>query len=406
MTVELEALQNPLPAIPMVRECPFSPPPEYKQLRQSKDWSKVTVMDGREVWLVTTYKETRTILGDPRFSSDRTKEGFPFINQSQKELVKSSPAMVTTDEPLHSEIRRRATYAFTAKKVEALRASVQELVDGLIDGMLEKGGSVDLVTDFALVIPSTVISGILGVPPEDHTHFHELTNKIFTLTNGPEGVAAGRLGLEAYLRELILKKVEAPEEDLISKYVTDYLNTGQLTVDEVVTQIRTLLIAGHETTSSMIALGSAFLLEHPHYREQLVQGDDKTTAGAVEELLRYLTIMHRGMIRLALEDVEIDGHLIRKGEGVLCALNSANRDETVFPTPDELDFENPHRNHVAFGFGIHQCMGQGLARMEMQVAFKTLFTRMPELRIAVPVSDIRFKTDITVYGVHSLPVTW
>ncbi len=174
MTVEHEELQNPLPAIPMVRECPFSPPPEYKQLRQSKDWVKVTVMDGREVWLVSTYKETRTILGDPRFSSDRTKEGFPFINQAQKELVKSSPAMVTSDEPLHSEIRRRATYAFTAKKVEALRASVQTLVDALIDDMMEKGGPVDLVADFALVIPSTIISGILGVPAEDHTHFHEL----------------------------------------------------------------------------------------------------------------------------------------------------------------------------------------------------------------------------------------
>ncbi|MCG2623445.1 cytochrome P450 [Arthrobacter sp. I2-34] len=406
MSTDLMTLQNPLPAIPMTRGCPFSPPAEYEQLRQAAEWHKVTVMDGRQIWMVPTYSAVRAVLGDPRFSAERDRPGFPYINQSQKELIKSSPAMVTVDEPLHSQIRRRATYAFTGKRVEALRESTQQLVDSLIDDMLAKGGPLDLVTEFALVIPSTIISGILGVPAEDHQHFHELTNKIFTLTNGPEGVAAGRLGLEAYIRELVLLKVQEPKDDLISRYVTEYLNTGELELEEVVTQIRTLLIAGHETTSSMIALGAAFLMEHPQYREQLRQGDDKIAAGAVEEMLRYLNIMHRGLVRMALEDVEIEGKLIKKGEGVLCALNSANRDAEVFAKPDELDFENPNRNHVAFGFGIHQCLGQGLARMEMQVAFKTLFTRIPDLKIAIPLSEVPFKTDVTVYGVHCLPVTW
>ncbi|MHA6695239.1 cytochrome P450 [Homoserinimonas sp. A520] len=406
MDVSAEALPETLSGIPMARQCPFSPPAEYAELRRSDGWHKVTVMDGKVVWLIPGYHDGRAILGDPRFTSNRALEGFPFINQSQKELIKTSASMVTVDEPEHSVIRRRATYAFTARQVEAKREDVVELVHKLIDDMLAKGGPLDLVTEFALVIPSTIISGILGVPAEDHTHFHALTNNLFTLTNGPEEVSAARVGLEGYIRDLILQKVENPQDDLISRYVTEYLNTGELRIDEVVTQIRALLIAGHETTASMIALGSAFLIEHPEYREQIVNGDDKLVAGAVEEMLRYLTIMHRGLIRMALEDVEIDGKLIKKGEGALVALNSANRDEEVFESPDALDFENPSRNHVAFGFGIHQCLGQGLARMELQVAYKTLFTRIPSLRIAVPVTDVPFKTDVTVYGVHSLPVTW
>lgn len=400
------AVADPLLKIPMKRQCPFSPAPEYAELRKAKKWHKVTVMDGKEVWLVPNYHQVRAILSDDRFTVERGRPGFPFINNSQKSLIKSPPTMVTSDEPLHSVIRRRATYAFTAKKVKALEETVEELINKLIDDMLDKGGPIDLVTDFALVIPSTIISGILGVPPEDHTHFHALTNEIFNLNNNLEQVDAGKRGLENYLLELVEKKKTNPDDGLISKYVKEYVLTGEQTEYEIVSQIRTLLIAGHETTASMIALGTAFLIENPEYAEQIREGDDQLVAGAVEELLRHLTIMHRGMIRMALEDVEIDGHPIKKGEGVLCSLNSSNRDEEVFGDAEMPDFSNPRRNHVAFGFGIHQCLGQGLARMEMQKAYKILFKRIPNIRLAVPLEEIKFKEAVTVYGVHELPVTW
>lgn len=397
---------HPLSQIPMTRQCPFSPPQEYAQFRERGEWQRVEVLDEKVVWLVSDYATVREVLSNDRFTTERGRPGFPLINESQRSLIQSPASMVTTDEPEHSQIRRRATFAFTGKKVQALEESVDALIHRLIDDMLEAGGPLDLVTEFSLVVPSTVISGILGVPPEDHTHFHALTNEIFNLTHTFEQVDAGKRGLEAYLLSLVEQKKLEPQDDLISKYVTDYVATGELTEYEAVSQLRTLLVAGHETTASMIALGTAYLLENPDQAEEIRQGDELYVAGAVEELLRYLTIMHRGLIRMALEDVEIAGRLVRKGEGILCSLSSANRDAKIFADADRPDFKNPRRNHVAFGFGIHQCLGQGLARMEMRKAYKALLTRIPTLRLAQPLSEIEFKESVSVYGIHSLPVVW
>lgn len=346
---------------PMTRTCPFSPPPEFAELRERADWVKLDVLDNNWVWVCPTYDASREILSDPRWTIDRTLPGFPYMDLAQKELARSTPSMIASDEPMHSIIRRRATYAFTAKRNMARREPIQVLVDQLIDDMLAHGGPLDLVEHFTLVVPSVVIAKILGVPPEDHPKFHALTNAMFTLTNGPEGVAAGRIGLETYLRELILIKAKDLQDDMISKYIVDHLNTGELELPEVVSQIRTLLVAGHETTSNMIALSCAYLMENPEKRQKIVAGDAALVAGAVEELLRYLTILQRGTLRMALEDIVVDGHHIAKGEGVLVVFNSANRDPAAFERPDELDFEHPNRNHFAFGFGIHQCLGQGLS---------------------------------------------
>ena len=168
-----------------------------------------------------------------------------------------------------------------------------------------------------------------------------------------------------------------------------------------------VLIAGHETTANMIALGTSALLEHPEQLAELRDTDDlKLVANAVEELLRYLTIVHYGQRRVALEDVEVAGRLVRAGEGVVLAIDAGNRDETAFPDPDRLDIHRQARHHVAFGYGVHQCLGQPLARMELQVVYSTLYRRIPTLALAIPFEDVPFKHDMVVYGVHSLPVTW
>lgn len=392
--------------VPMDRgQCPFHPPAEYRTFRESNQWRQVEVLDGRKAWMITDHALARDVLADDRFSSDRSRPGFPFLQFSQKALIRAAPVMVTTDEPLHSEIRRRAAGAFTARKVNEQREFVTELVDKLIDQMLQDGPPVDLVTAFALQIPSYVIARILGVPPEDHTHFHELTGRIFTLTNTAEQVEAGRQGLEAYLAEQIESKFQNPDEALLTQYANAVKN-GEMRMADATAQTRTLLIAGHETTASMLGLGTLYMLHHPEVKQRVMEGTDREVMGVVEELLRVLTIMQRGLVRIAVEDVEIDGHVIKAGEGVHIALNSANRDPEVFEKPDEVNLDKPSRRHVAFGYGIHQCLGQGLARLEMSIAFPRLFNRIPTLSCPLDLSEIQFKNDVSVYGVRELPVTW
>jgi cytochrome P450 len=213
--------------------------------------------------------------------------------------------------------------------------------------------------------------------------------------------------VSGYLEELISRKLAAPADDLLSRLASEQIQTGQMTQQELVKLISLLLLAGHETTANMIALGTLALLRHPDQLTQLRNADDPTlVARAVEELLRYLSIIHTGLRRLALADIEISGQVIRAGEGLIIPIESANRDETVFPRAGVLDIHRNARQHIAFGFGVHQCLGQQLARMELQIIYTTLYRRIPTLALAVDPDDISFKHDGLVYGVHELPVTW
>jgi cytochrome P450 len=213
--------------------------------------------------------------------------------------------------------------------------------------------------------------------------------------------------LRDYLRTLVERKNGDPSDDLLSRLIVEQLRTGQMDIEDIVSMGLLLLIAGHETTANMIALGTVALLENPDQLAELRDTDDpKLVANAVEELLRYLTIVHNGRRRVALEDIEIGGEVIRAGEGVVIATEVANRDEAAFPDPDTLDIHRAARHHVAFGYGVHQCLGQPLARVELQVVYSTLYRRIPSLALAVPVDELPFKHDMAIYGVHALPVTW
>lgn len=392
--------------VPMDRgQCPFDPPKLYQELNNSSGWHQVEVLDGRRAWMITNHELARKVLGDNRFSADRSRPGFPFLQQSQKALMRGAPVMVTSDDPVHNEIRRRAAGAFTMKRILEHREYITEIVDEFLDDIIATGPGADFVSSFALKIPSYVIARVLGIPGEDHLHFHELTNQIFTLHLGPEDVEQGRVQLEAYLEDKIREKVDNPDGKLLSQYA-EAITNGEMTFEDARAQTRTLLIAGHETTASMLGLGTIYLLQHPELVERIKHGSEKEVGAIVEELLRVLTIMQRGLVRIATEDVEIDGHVIRAGEGIHVALNSANRDSTVFDNPNEVNPDNPNRRHIAFGYGIHQCLGQGLSRLEMTIAFPRVFQRLVGLASAVPLEEIKFKSDTSVYGVHALPITW
>jgi cytochrome P450 len=287
-----------------------------------------------------------------------------------------------------------------------MRPAVQKIVDDQVDALLAGPKPVDLVEAFALPVPSLVICELLGVPYADHDFFQENSKVIIRRDAKPEERAAGHQALVGYLDRLMGEKLERPADDLLSGLATR-VGAGELTRLEAAQMGVLLLIAGHETTANMIALGTLALLEHPDQLALLRETDDPAlVASAVEELLRYLNITHNGRRRLALEDIEVAGQVIRAGEGLIMANDIANRDPEVFPDGDRLDLNRDARRHIAFGFGVHQCLGQPLARLELQVVYSTLYRRIPTLEPATDVERIPFKHDGSVYGVYELPVTW
>ncbi|MFC4117726.1 cytochrome P450 [Nonomuraea zeae] len=393
-----------LPQFPGTRAkgCPFDPPPALHALQKEGPLARVRLWDATTPWLVTRYDEQRALLADPRVSADVTRPGYPIQGRFSGDVV----SFILMDDPEHHRLRRMVQAPFTVRRTEAMRPAVQKIVDDLIDDLLAGPKPVDLVEAFALPVPSLVICELLGVPYADHDFFQENSKIIIRRDATPEDRAAAGGRLAEYLDQLVGEKLANPADDLLSK-VAERVKTGELTREGAARMGVLLLIAGHETTANMIALGTLALLQNPGQLALLRDTDDPAlVAGAVEELLRYLNITHSGRRRVALADIEIAGQVIKAGEGIIMPNDIANRDPETFPDPDELDIRRDARRHVAFGFGVHQCLGQPLARMELQVAYSTLYKRIPTLRLATELERIPFKHDGQVYGVYELPVTW
>jgi len=395
------------PAFPMARGgCPFDLPPALVDRMHSEPISRVKIWDGSTPWLLTRYGDVRAILADPRASVNTEMPGFPNLSRGNAARAHIR-AFINMDDPEHAAQRRLLTSDFMVKKMEAMRPRIQEIVNQLIDEMLAGPRPVDLVEAFALPLPSMVISELLGIPYADRDFFHKMSRLMVSRTaTGTEAIDAAEQ-LTAYVAELAESKIAAPGDDLLSRLALEQLHTGRMTRDQVGGMGRLLILAGHESTANMIALSTAALLEHPDQLAIIRESDDpKVIASSVEELLRYLTILHIGIRRIALEDIEIAGQLIRRGEGIVLALDAANRQDMAFPDPNTLDVTRDARHHVAFGHGIHVCLGQPLARVELQVVYRTLFRRIPTLTLAKPVEQLNFKNDMFVYGLYELPVTW
>ncbi len=399
-----------IPDYPMERvaSCPFAPPPGVLALTDTKPVSRVRIWDGSTPWLITGYAEARALFSDSRVSVDDRQPGFPHWNEGMLAMVGKRPRSVfTTDAEEHTRFRRMLSKPFTFKRVEDLRPAIQQITDEHIDAMLAGPQPADIVAALALPVPSLVISQLLGVPYEDAEFFQEhATIGLARYATGEDNVKGAR-ELGKYLAQLVETKMENPAEDAVSD-LAERIKAGEIDVREAAQMGTGLLIAGHETTANMIGLGVLALLEHPDQLAVIREAEDPgIIANAVEELLRYLSIIQNGQRRIALEDIEIAGETIRAGEGIIIDLAPANWDPKVFKEPDRLYL---HRNNaaqnIAFGYGRHQCVGQQLARAELQIVFTTLFRRIPTLRLAAPIEGIPFKHDRLAYGVYELPVAW
>ncbi|WP_019929569.1 cytochrome P450 [Nocardia sp. BMG111209] len=398
-----------LPDFPVARtgRCPFGPPEQLRDRGAEKPISRTRIWDGSTHWLVTGHAEQRVVLSDPRVSADERRPGFPHQNAGMAETLEHRPPTVfNTDAPEHSRFRRLMTFPFTLKKVEALRPAIQRITDDLIDDMLAGPNPVDLVTALALPLPSLMICELLGVPYADKEFFHRHA-AVAVDRNATAAANARSAGqILAYLAGLITARLDAPGEGWVSD-LAERVTAGEITVDEAAQLGVVLLIAGHETSANMIGLGTLALLQDPDQLAVFRDSDDPTViAAAVEEMLRYLSIAQHGLRRIALADIEVGGKTIRAGDGIVVPLPVANWDPAVFPHPERLDLHRQARAHHAFGFGIHQCVGQQLARVELQVVYSTLYRRIPTLRLATTIDRIEFKEDAFAHGVHALPVTW
>lgn len=394
-------------AFPPPRTCPFSPPQELLAVQRTSRVERVTLWDGSHPWLVTGYAEVRAALADPRVSSNTDLPNYPHNGAGDLARRRLAKTFVNMDGHEHDYQRRLVTRDFTVRRMEAMRPQIQQIVDDLIDALLAGPRPVDLVQAFALPLPSLLICQILGVPYEDRETFQTLSARIISRTSTPAEAEANLRAFQQFLADQIHTKDGSPGDDLLSRLVVEQLRPGHLSEEELVNLCQLLLTAGHETTANMIALGTLTLLEHPDVLAELqATSDHHLIATAVEELLRFLNIVHNGRRRVALEDMTIAGKQIRAGDALILAHDVADRDDDAYTDPEKLDIRRSPNRHLAFAYGVHQCLGQSLARVELQVVYGTLYRRIPGLRLAVPIEDLTFKSESFVYGVEALPVTW
>jgi cytochrome P450 len=401
---------------PMPRRCPFAPPAEYEQLRASGGPAPARLPNGSHALLVTRHADAEKVYSDVRFTTDSSTPGFPsFVPPQEQAAVRAAldaareGLFIDLDPPEHDYYRRMLISEFGVRRINQLRPRIQQTADSLIDDLERAGRSADLVSSFGLPLSSLVICELLGVPYADHAFFQSCTRRMLAQMTDPssaQDAQRARVEIRSFLSDLAKKAERAPGDDLIGRLVVQQVRTGALTHEALVGMLVLLLVAGHETTANMIPLGVLALIEHPD-QLQALRADPTGWPGAVEELLRYLSIVDwAGGDRMAIEDLDLSGTQVRAGDGVYVLNAAANHDENAFEHPEQLDLGRDARHHLAFGYGVHQCLGQNLARAELQIAYRTLFERLPRLRPVKPLDELPFKYGAPIFGLHELPVTW
>lgn len=385
------------------------PYPFYARLRAEAPVWRTTLSDKRTAWIVTRYEDVAGVLKDDRMAKD------PLNAQDPEQLAREpwvpgflkplERNMLDVDEPDHRRLRTLVSKAFTPRLIERLRARIERICLELLDDM-ERNGKTELVRDYALPLPATVIAELLGIPASDHRKFHRWSNKIVSISSGRDVWKAlpAALSFLRYLRKMVERRRSQPEDDLMSALIQAEEAGDKLGQDELLAMAFLLLVAGHETTVNLIASGTLALIEHPEQLEKLWR-DPSLIKPAVEELLRYTSPVEIATERYVRQDLEIAGKVVPRGELVLAVLGSANRDERYFENPDALDLARDPNKHLAFGRGgVHHCLGAPLARMEGQIALTALLQRFPGLRLAVSPESLRWHTGLFLRGLERLPL--
>ncbi|GHJ32165.1 cytochrome P450 [Streptomyces hygroscopicus subsp. sporocinereus] len=393
------------PPFPFPIRSALDPSPEYARLRAEKPVSRVTLPSGDTAWIVTRYEDVRFVFNDARFSRQAaTRPEAPKLMPG----VEGDPdSIVSKDAPDHTRLRRLVAPAFTVRRIEGMREGIQSTVDGLLDTMEEAGKPGDVVSSLAGPLPIITICDLLGVPPADRDRFREWSDTMFrTSPDELETAVGARNALIGYLAAMVQERRAKPADDLLGVLIAARDNDDRLSERELISFAGGLIVAGYETTANRLANAVLVLLRNPDQLE-LLRADPELIADAVEELLRFIPGgAAGGLMRVAVEDVAVGGELIRAGDGVIAITNSANRDESVWDSPDRFDIIRKPGSHTSFGHGIHHCVGAQLARLELQIGIGTLLRRFPGLRLAVPEAELPWKKNVVIHALEALPVTW
>ncbi|MEV0972946.1 cytochrome P450 [Microtetraspora glauca] len=385
------------PLVQFLREG-MNPVAELAQIRAERPVHPLPMPDGSTVWLVTRYEDVRAVLGDStRFSND-------FGNIIAAGSNQEDPGgLGFRDPPEHTRLRRMLTPEFTMRRLQRLEPRIGAIVEHQLDVMEKEGPGADLVRHFALPIPSLVVCELVGVPYEEQADFLRLSTDRFDFSAGPEASLQAINDTMSYLTDLVARERLRPGDGLLGGLIREH--GDEISDRELASLVDGLLTGGHDTSTSMLALGALWLLDNPEHLA-LVRDRDDHVEQVVEELLRYMTVVQVAFPRFAREDLVLAGQPIAQGSMVLCSLSAANRDPALGPEMDTADPSRDFRSHLAFGHGIHRCVGAPLARMELRIAYPALVRRFPGLRLAVPAEDVAFRKIAIVYGLDSLPVTW
>ncbi len=391
---------------PLPRACPFDPPPRYAELGATQPVRRVRQWNGAPAWFVTGFENVRALLQDPRTSADATHPAYPAQNAALAFVRSQYQVFAQMDPPAHTAERRLVAAEFNGRAIEAMRPKVQAIVDRLVERIAARPRRADLVADFAQPLPCHVICTMLGAPDDDHDAILAVASTISsTRTTAEEAASRITAFCEGYLTELVRRKNADPQDDVLSRLVVNHMRTGEISERKVVSLARLFLTAGHESTTGTLGTGLAALLYHPEQLEKL-RADPSLIRGAVEEILRYTDVTHSGRLRVATADIELAGVTIRAGDAIIMHQPTGDRDPSVFPDPHRFDITRPPRPHLAFGAGIHHCIGQPLARLELQLGIGTLVRRLPGLHATEPAEALNFHHKMAIYGLEALPVAW
>jgi cytochrome P450 len=376
----------------------------FARIRAAGPVTPVMMPEGNRAWLVTRYEDVRGALADPRLNKDWARKLTPEDWEPDPVSGFLSVHLLNLDPPDHTRLRKLVTKAFTARRVAGLRPRIEAITTSLLDTMASAStDEVDLIDAFAFPLPITVICELIGIPAADQEEFKRWSHAIVSSVVSQEEVYSAGLAMYHYFTDLLAAKRKEPADDLLSALITARDEGDSLNERELMAMMFLLLVAGHETTTNLIASGTLALLTHPEELSRL-RGDPALLPGAVEELLRFVNPVNHATERFTLEPTEIAGVTIPAREWVLCVTSSANHDPARFADPERLDLSRDAGGHLAFGHGIHFCLGAPLARLEGEIAFGSLLARFPALSLAVPASSLRWRPSSLIHGLESLPV--
>lgn len=397
---------------PAEREDPFAPPAAYRPDGHQGGPLRVTLTYGGPAWLVTGYRDIRALLSnDKLLSADGTSEGFPLVPLSYRQPRPG--VFVGMDPPEHDRLRRLLSSEFSASAVAARRPVVQAHVDRLLSEFIDSGpvkgreGEGDLVEGFADRLPRHVSADLFGVPGDDGVFIEQCRRARATHDGSAARRHAAGEQMRRVLGDLVAAKLDTPTDDLLGRLITNGVKEGHITVDELIGMATLLLAASLEATSCLISLTVLSLLRDPEQGALVREDPSGRSMAAVEEALRYWAVIQHGPIRIASTDIVVGDQTIRAGDAVVLHLHSANWDRTIFDNPESFDLRRTAPPHMSFGHGTHRCLGAGLGQLEAAIAVETIFTRLPEVQLGIPVNEVAFRDNADLlYGVRSLPLTW